>query len=697
MKKIIIVVFLFVLLASFSGCGVKQIETTPSNPIPQEQAKVVKIDSDPEGATVSIDKERVGKTPCEYSLIYGEHNISFYKDDFETYEVNINVTKDKKEQLIMAVLKPSKPSPPVFLEGGEVLRFNDKPKIRRSPSSGIYLNDTLNVNGFTKLNSFDIVFPSGKKVHIDTENTGYKYTEDVYIRKFSKMVTFDEIGLYKIFSDNKVVTFASGGYREFNFEVLYKEAIVDSTLTLGSLNGNPDDQKTLLLPEGKEITVKLLLTDGKGNIARNKPIGAYDLKTDENGIVTIKIGSNGKDISPFKVYGDVLCLICDFTTFDKGGKLIETAFPNITKNSSVKVEEGHIFMSFDCSGLSLNDLGFKGNLKGMIIHPKDPSIIYINSFVSEDGGKSFERFGNDLTFDTIAIDPQHPNIIYGWAENNPYNVLAIFKSEDYGLNFVKIKDIEFVNQIVVDPKNSDKIYVSTNKELIRTTNGGKTWESLLACGSYIWINPQNTNIIYSVGCGFNRSKDEFKTWTPLNLIKDKPAEWNVLIDFAFDSTNSDVVYAITYSHLFKSDDNGENWVMATTRYFDSLTNIKIDPTNPKRIYLSSHEGFLESDDGGKNFNNLGFSAPPPNSIFNAMIEVSPTGELFAYVDNILFKRSAQGNWIPLNDIFIKEGPQWKVIDGEFYIDVKTVKSFTAAMQVTEDRITFYRLRYLSLD
>ncbi len=706
MKKVFLVVTVVVFLMNFAGCN-------------QEQTKIIKIDSDPQGALVYIDKEGIGKTPLEYSLTYGEHNISVSKIDFDVYETSIDVTKDKKEQSVMAILKPVAPSSYDLLKGGEIIHFNDRPIIRNScpdfSYAGIYLNDTVNINGFTKLDSFDIVFPSGKSVHIDTEKTDRKYTENVYIRKFSKTVIFDEIGEYKIFSDNKIVIFGSGGYKEFKFQVLYKAKPVD-TLTLGSLNGNHGgecgeygNENTILLPIGKEITAKLLLTDGKGNIARNKPIGLNNLKTDENGIVSIKIGSKrmGGE-GPSVVYGDILCWICDYTTFDTNGNLIKSCFmrPNqkgelvqaipekVPQKTSIINEDGHIYMPFDCSGLSPNDLGFKGNLKWLFIHPKNPSIIYTNSSVSKDGGKSFEKFGDSLSFNTIAIDPNHPEVVYGFLSVDPSTKSGLLKSTNYGKSFTKIADFKVIVSIVVDPKNSRIIYITTDKELLKSSDGGKTWKTFFSCPAIPWIKPHNTDVILTTGCNFAITKDGGKTWNNINFIKDKPREWNPAVAFAFDPVNPDVVYAITYSHLFKSEDNGNNWAMPTSRYFFDLCNMAIDPTNPKKIYLGCREGILESDSGGKGFKNLSNPTPSPNANFSAYVFVDSNGSIYPILCGIPLKMSQDGNWLPLNDTFLEGGPDWKTIDGVFYVDVKTTKSDTAVVEITKDRITFYRLSYM---
>jgi len=75
------------------------------------------------------------------------------------------------------------------------IRFDDKPEFSMGCNplrdfAGIYLNETVKISGVTYLNSLDLAFPSGKKVHFDTEKTEFKYVNGKDVRKFSKTVNF---------------------------------------------------------------------------------------------------------------------------------------------------------------------------------------------------------------------------------------------------------------------------------------------------------------------------------------------------------------------------------------------------------------------------------------------------------------------------------------------------------------------------
>src|SRR6185436_1863808 len=95
----------------------------------------------------------------------------------------------------------------------------------------------------------------------------------------------------------------------------------------------------------------------------------------------------------------------------------------------------------------------------------------------------------------IAIDQKNPKIIYaGTGESNMRNSVSIgnglYKSSDAGENWTKIglDSTEHISKIIIDPKNSDIIYVAvpgplwsdgTSRGLYKSTDAGKTWHKIL--------------------------------------------------------------------------------------------------------------------------------------------------------------------------------------------------------------------------
>lgn len=379
---------------SFAGCN-------------QEQAKIVKIDSDPQGAIVFIDNEESNKTPFECLLTFGPHTLTIKKEGYLEGGKSI-IVKENSSDIIVNLEKASESSLPSPL--GPIL-FDSVPHIACCSAaaiaySNIFYGETHTISGTTTLESFDLFFPSKKKVRFDTEKVSSGE------RKFSKVVTFDELGIYKIISNGEV---------EYSFEVCYKAKILSETLILEELFPNYGVKNAIAVLVGKEVTAKLLIIDAKGNPIRNKPLGVYDLKTDEKGIVTFKVRIeregceycyrvfvNGTP-AEVRIYADILAWGYDFATFSEKGHLIESTIPGVTNDTKVIIDGNDTYMPYGSFGVPTyamysSDFPRIGN--NILVNPEKPSFIYTDSFVSEDPALTWKYFGT--TFDTMAIFPQQP-------------------------------------------------------------------------------------------------------------------------------------------------------------------------------------------------------------------------------------------------------------------------------------------------
>ena len=116
-----------------------------------------------------------------------------------------------------------------------------------------------------------------------------------------------------------------------------------------------------------------------------------------------------------------------------------------------------------------------------------------NIFMTENDGTTwtpvFENYGS-FSIGWITIDPKNPSIVWvGTGENNSQRAAAygdgVYKSEDGGRTFrnVGLKASEHIGRIVVDPRDSNVVYVAAqgplwkgggDRGLFKTTDGGKT-------------------------------------------------------------------------------------------------------------------------------------------------------------------------------------------------------------------------------
>jgi photosystem II stability/assembly factor-like uncharacterized protein len=296
-----------------------------------------------------------------------------------------------------------------------------------------------------------------------------------------------------------------------------------------------------------------------------------------------------------------------------------------------------------------------GRIGALAVNPNNPAIIFVGSassglWKSTTGGASwqpmFDKEGS-YSIGWITIDPRNPSTIWvGTGENNSQRSVAygdgVYKSEDNGKTWknVGLKQSEHIGRIVVDPTNSDIVYVAAqgplwsaggDRGLYKTADGGKTWEQVLKISdntgvSDVVIDPRNPKIVIATAwqrrrhfftlidggpeSTIHRSTDGGRTWTKVS--SGLPGEELGRIGLAISPVNPDIVYAIVEAAnkkggIYRSSDNGVTWEkrmdynQGSPMYYGTVF---ADPVDVGRIYVPDVI-FQVSDDGGKSLHALG--------------------------------------------------------------------------------------------
>jgi photosystem II stability/assembly factor-like uncharacterized protein len=264
---------------------------------------------------------------------------------------------------------------------------------------------------------------------------------------------------------------------------------------------------------------------------------------------------------------------------------------------------------------------------------------------STNAGASFKSIFDKYcqSIGAIAIDQKNPKIVFaGTGESNMRNSVSIgnglYRSTDAGDNWTKVglDSTEHISKIVIDPVNSNNIYVaapgplwsdSKHRGLYKSTDGGKSWDKILyinekaGCAD-IAIDPNNPNIVIATtwefrrmpylfnsggnGSGIFKSLDGGKTWKEItNGLPAKPFGRVALAMAPSAPNNLLAIVEAKETGLYISSDGGESWkqqsatLNVTSRpfYFSTLV---IDPKDPKRVYRPAFS-FSYSSDGGYSF------------------------------------------------------------------------------------------------
>ena len=243
----------------------------------------------------------------------------------------------------------------------------------------------------------------------------------------------------------------------------------------------------------------------------------------------------------------------------------------------------------------------------------------------------------------VTMDPRNSDVVWvGTGENNSQRSVSygdgLYKTVDGGKSWenVGLEDSQHIGMILVDPRDSDVVYVAAqgplwnaggDRGLYKTTDGGATWERILHVSddtgiSEVHMDPRDPDTLYAVAyqrrrhvwvllnggpeSGIHKSTDGGKTWHEIN--KGLPGVDIGRIGMDIAPSDPDRLYAIVEaaqdkSGFFRSDDMGETWTKAddyvatSPQYYQEIT---VDPTNADRIWsLSTWLG--RSEDGGKNW------------------------------------------------------------------------------------------------
>ncbi len=162
----------------------------------------------------------------------------------------------------------------------------------------------------------------------------------------------------------------------------------------------------------------------------------------------------------------------------------------------------------------------------------------------------------------LAVAPSNPSIVYvGTGEANNRQSASwgdgVYKSSDAGETWTHIglDDTQAIGRIVVDPSNSDVVYVAAvghlwgpnpERGLFKTTDGGKTWNKVLFINddtgvTDVAIDPQSPNTLYAAAYERRRTVWGFNGGGPGSGIyktTDGGATWNKLTKGLPDDGNT---------------------------------------------------------------------------------------------------------------------------------------------------------------
>ncbi len=274
-------------------------------------------------------------------------------------------------------------------------------------------------------------------------------------------------------------------------------------------------------------------------------------------------------------------------------------------------------------------------------------------------------FENESTFaiGDIDVSRSNPDIVWvGTGENlmarSSFAGTGVYKSEDGGETWknMGLHDSHHIGRIVIDPKNSDIVYVAAlghqytfNEErgLFKTTDGGKTWHKSLDISEKVGVvdvvmDPSDSSTLYAAawerdrkawdnvvcgeGSGIYKTTDAGRSWKRLSGGFPE-GKYIGRIGLDVSVTDPNIVYAVLDNQtllppkkkggrqsriggeVYRSNNKGRTWkkvnesdVIAGVNY--SFGDIRVSPDDENMIYVLG-VNLTVSKDGGKTYTRLG--------------------------------------------------------------------------------------------
>ena len=335
----------------------------------------------------------------------------------------------------------------------------------------------------------------------------------------------------------------------------------------------------------------------------------------------------------------------------------------------------------------------------------DPRVIYVGAatgglWKSTNSGTTFKDVFEDeiQTVGAIAIDQNNNETVWVgtgevWTRNSVSVGNGLYKTTNGGdkWNLVGLEKTEHIAKIVINPNNSDEVYVAAlgdvwapNKErgVFKTSDGGKTWNKILfvdentGC-SDIAMDPKNPQVLYAGMWDFQRKPYTFRSGGPgsgLYKSDDGGNSWKEVeiksvndelgrISVAFSHADPNIIYALIESKktgLYRSLDNGKTWELRTTSQMIAerpfyFSNIYPDPVDTNRVYKPGFTLYV-SDDGGYSFTSPFVEGGNVHSDLHALwINPNNNSNMYLGTDGGFYKTYDKGStWIHAQNLPISQ-------------------------------------------
>ena len=315
------------------------------------------------------------------------------------------------------------------------------------------------------------------------------------------------------------------------------------------------------------------------------------------------------------------------------------------------------------------DIYVHADMHAVYFHPLRPEEIYIATdggiFVTKNRGQTFEgRNGGYVTsqfYSNFSASKTNTQFAIGGMQDNG---TAIYDGQD---GWIKVIGGDGLST-AIHPVNENIIYGSYQYfGLNRSTDKGKTWESILPSSSAFISEPKAFNTPFEIIPSSPGSMYAGAQKLYINDNNGHPGNWRAthpsaldpyaaIISIAAAPTDPNIIYVSTLPlskntlpKVFRSLDKGAHWTHLSQLPVKTAMDIEIDPSNASIVYVV-FSGFgagthvLKTLDGGQTWNakESGLPDVPTNCI-----AINPNKRDELYVGNdlgVFYSSNAGQSW-----------------------------------------------------
>jgi photosystem II stability/assembly factor-like uncharacterized protein len=264
----------------------------------------------------------------------------------------------------------------------------------------------------------------------------------------------------------------------------------------------------------------------------------------------------------------------------------------------------HVLKSTDGGSSWANKVIPIEGINSIVIDPFDNHTIYYassqNIYKSTNSGNLLRQSNNGIIMTdvhSLAIDPVENSTVFAGTGH------GLYKSSNGGSRWSSVSSelISDVDAIAIDPVNTETIYVGTwGVGVYKTSNGGSSWirtkSDLVIDGRIMClaVDPTNHLTIYAgTPGGLVKSSDGGTSW---NIVYNSGTE---VYSIVIDSNNSQTVYIGTVNGMYKSSNGGNSWVLSVNGMPRvKVYSLAIDPSNTQTVFAGTDGGFYISHNSG---------------------------------------------------------------------------------------------------